>query len=272
MWDDFGDPTQAESWQYTFTYASPTELQVTAPSVDITTHAYLVPIYIQSLGSPNLADYSDPTSLPSNGVSVRYAGLPVVRSLSVSVGPSTGGTSLQINGPGMGGTQSVEFLDQQPSQYSYSLSTSFTVNAEGNQLSLPTPGANPGIDDVLVCTFTGCSAPRPKTDTFTYFPPGNPKVSAISPTSGPAAGGTTVIITGKNLGCATEVRFGTVMATNVKNVPALLDCGSFTQVTATAPPGMAGTKVKVQVMTVGSAATGYGWSPPTTAAVYRYTN
>ena len=43
-------------------------------------------------------------------------------------------------------------------------------------------------------------------DEYTYIPA--PTVSKVEPTSGPAAGGTTVTITGTNLTGASEVKFG----------------------------------------------------------------
>ena len=57
-----------------------------------------------------------------------------------------------------------------------------------------------------------------------------PAVTAISPTSGPLAGGTSVTITGTGFTGATAVDFGTVAATN-------LDVVSATSITATSPAG-----------------------------------
>jgi hypothetical protein len=68
-----------------------------------------------------------------------------------------------------------------------------------------------------------------------------PTVTAISPTSGPVAGGTSVTITGTNLTGATAVKFGTTSATITAN--------SATSITATSPIGT-GT-VDVTVITAG---------------------
>ena len=65
-------------------------------------------------------------------------------------------------------------------------------------------------------------------DEYTYIPA--PTVSKVEPTSGPAAGGTTVTITGTNLTGASEVKFGAEHATGVK-------AESPTKVTATSPAG-----------------------------------
>lgn len=74
-----------------------------------------------------------------------------------------------------------------------------------------------------------------------------PVVSNVSPTSGSVVGGTSVTITGTGLDNATGVTFGGTNAAIVSNTP--------TQITATSPPGSAGT-VDIQVSTAnGSSAT-----------------
>jgi hypothetical protein len=70
-----------------------------------------------------------------------------------------------------------------------------------------------------------------------------PEITAIAPNFGPITGNTAVTITGKNLGGATAVLFGTVPATNVT-------VGSDTEITATAPRGAAPGKVDVSVTTL----------------------
>ena len=56
-----------------------------------------------------------------------------------------------------------------------------------------------------------------------------PFISGLSPDHGPAAGGTTVVITGRNFTGASAVRFGTVNATS-------FTIDSDTQITAISPP------------------------------------
>src|SRR5205823_1545670 len=68
-------------------------------------------------------------------------------------------------------------------------------------------------------------------DQFTYISaPAGPKVSSISPASGPAAGSTSVTITGSGFTDATGVSFGGKAASSFK-------VDSDTQITATSPPG-----------------------------------
>ena len=110
---------------------------------------------------------------------------------------------------------------------------------------------------VTVSTPGGTSATS-AADEYTYIPA--PTVTKVEPTSGPAAGGTTVTITGTNLTCASEVKFGSSKATALK-------AESPTQVTATSPAG-SGT-VDVTVSTPGgqsatSAADEYTYIPAPT--------
>jgi hypothetical protein len=70
-----------------------------------------------------------------------------------------------------------------------------------------------------------------------------PVVAGVSPVSGPSAGGTSVVISGSNLGGATGVSFGSVAAKS-------FTVGSSTQITAVAPPGGTGVStVDVRVTT-----------------------
>ena len=71
--------------------------------------------------------------------------------------------------------------------------------------------AGTGTVDVTVTTPGGTSATSPA-DQFTYV--AAPTVTGLSPTSGPAAGGTLVTITGTGFTGATAVDFGTTPATS----------------------------------------------------------
>lgn len=73
-------------------------------------------------------------------------------------------------------------------------------------------------------------------------PPVAPTVTAVSPASGAAAGGTAVTVTGTALTGATAVLFGTETATNLVVV-------SDTEVTVDSPAGTDGTSVDVTVTT-----------------------
>ncbi|MGH3160121.1 MAG: IPT/TIG domain-containing protein, partial [Streptosporangiaceae bacterium] len=115
---------------------------------------------------------------------------------------------------------------------------------------------------------TACSH-NPPADYFYLYPPGNPVVTSVTPATGPAAGGTEVTIGGRNLGCVTGVSFGPVPATTFSNPKTLLYCGATGTVDAVAPPGKAGTKVKVTVTTIESKDTGSGPSRSTAYFTYK---
>lgn len=71
-----------------------------------------------------------------------------------------------------------------------------------------------------------------------------PVITKVNPASGPAAGGTTVTITGANLTGATAVKFGTVPARSFRVV-------STSTISAVAPSEPAGTTIGIRVTTPG---------------------
>jgi autotransporter passenger strand-loop-strand repeat protein len=85
----------------------------------------------------------------------------------------------------------------------------------------------------------------------------SPTVTAVSPASGPSAGGGVVTITGTNFTGATKVMFGTTPATSFHIV-------SPTRITATEPAGTAGQTVDITVTTPA------GTSAATTADRFKY--
>jgi hypothetical protein len=84
-----------------------------------------------------------------------------------------------------------------------------------------------------------------------------PTVTKVKPKSGPAAGGTTVTITGTGFTGATNVEFGTVAAKG-------FTVESATSITAESPPGTPDTTVDVTVTTAG------GTSPTGTTDHFKY--
>ena len=89
-------------------------------------------------------------------------------------------------------------------------------------------------------------------DRFSIPPPPLPTVSAITPTSGPAGGGTVVTITGTGFSTtagATTVRFGATAASGVS-------CASATSCSATSPAGSGAVDLTVTVGGLTSATSG----------------
>jgi len=175
------------------------------------------------------------------------------------LGRTRGGTPIKITGSGFANqSEYLYFYDILSPPASFGTQYNLTTNGD-TTITTTTVSQNPGVVDVQVCTATDCSFPtsldNDPSDFFFLYPPGDPKIDSITPSSGSALGGTEVTITGENLGCTDEVEFGGTAALDFSNVQALLDCGSTTSVTVTTPPGTVGT-VPIILSTVESDATG----------------
>jgi hypothetical protein len=174
----------------------------------------------------------------SNGVSYTYIPAPALTSVGPSSGPAAGGTTVTLTGTNLTGANAVTF--------GANAATSFTVNSSTQITAVAPAGA--GTVQVTATTPGGTS----NGVSYTYV--AVPALTSVSPSSGPAAGGTTVTLTGTGLSTATAVRFGTTAVS--------FTVVSATQITATAPPG-AGT-VQVTATTPGGTSNGV---PYTYAAV-----
>ena len=148
-----------------------------------------------------------------------YKYVPSVTSVSPTSGPTTGGTTVTINGTGFTGATGVSFGGT---------AATFLVKSS-SQISATAPAGAAGTVDITVTTPGGTSTTG-AADKYAYT--NGPSVAAISPTSGPTAGGTSVTITGANLANATTVKFG--------SNPATISSNTATQIVAIAPAGSAG--------------------------------
>ena len=184
----------------------------------------------------------------SNGESFTYTvAAPTLTAISPASGPAAGGTSVTLTGTNLTGATAVKFGS--------TAATSFTVNS-ATSITATSP-AGSGTVDVTVTTPGGTS----NGESFTYTVAA-PTLTAISPASGPAAGGTSVTLTGTNLTGATAVKFGSTAATS-------FTVNSATSITATSPAG-SGT-VDVTVTTPGGTSNGesftYTVAAPTLTAI-----
>src|SRR5450830_520423 len=170
------------------------------------------------------------TSATSAADQFTYVAAPTVSGISPATGLTAGGAIVTITGTNLTGAMAVRFGASNASSFTVSSATQITATAP----------AGSGTVDVRVTTAGGTSATS-GADQFTYV--AAPVVTSISPTSGPATGGTTVIITGTNFAGTTAVTFGATAATG-------FTVNSATQITATAPSGSAGT-VDIRVTTTG---------------------
>ncbi len=147
--------------------------------------------------------------------------MPTITSLSPTTGPTSGNNSVVITGSGFTGPTTVRFG---------TTATTFTMNSPSQITAIAPPGT--GTVQVTVSNAEGTSNGFP----YTYAQV--PSLTSLSPTGGPAAGGTSVTITGSGLSGATAVNFGATPATSFTVV-------SNTQITAVAPPGAGTAQVTV---------------------------
>ncbi|MBI0317507.1 IPT/TIG domain-containing protein [Streptomyces javensis] len=160
---------------------------------------------------------------------------PVISSVSPAVGSPGGGTPVTLTGSNFTQATAVRFGPN--------FALSYTVVSATQITAVAPPGS--GTVQITVTTPAGTS----NGVAFGYA--AAPTLTAISPATGPAAGGTTVTLTGTNLLGATAVRFGAVNATSFTVMSA-------TQITAVAPPG-SGT-VQVTVTTPGGTSNGVSYT------------
>jgi hypothetical protein len=153
-------------------------------------------------------------------------GAPVVTRVTPAAGAAGGNTTVTIMGSRMYGATAVTFGGIP--------AASFVANKAGTAITAVTPPeAGTGVTTVPV-TVTTAAGSGTRTAGFTYA---LPKVTLVSPLTGPAAGGTTVTITGAYLYGATSVTFGTAAAT-------ITDETAKT-VTVVSPPGIGTVPVRV---------------------------
>jgi cysteine-rich repeat protein len=173
-----------------------------------------------------------------------FAPQPRLTSISVTMGPATGGTSVTIAGTGFSGVTAVDF--------GTSSAASFTVNSD-TSITAVSPAASGGTVDVTVTSAGGTSATS-SADQFTFV--AAPVVSGISPNSGSVYGGTLVTITGAN--------FVDVMAVDFGESPSGFTLNSESSITAVAPGVEGPDTVRVTVVTIG------GTSATSAADVFTY--
>ncbi|ABE40229.1 Outer membrane autotransporter barrel [Rhodopseudomonas palustris BisB5] len=160
-----------------------------------------------------------------------YAGPPTIGTISPSSGPTGGGTSVTITGSNLANITNVT-IGGAAASLGANTSTSIVVT---------TPSGAVGARDVVVSTAGGSVT---STGGFTYV--AAPTISSISPSSGLAAGGTSVTITGTNLSGVTSVTVGGAAAT--------LGINTATSIVITTPAGTAGAR-DVVVTTAGGPVT-----------------
>ncbi len=152
-----------------------------------------------------------------------------VTRVSPASGPAAGGTTVAIAGTKLSGASTVRFGTTPASE--------FEVRSAGEIVAVSPPGS--GVVDVTVTTSEGTSQTT-SADQFSYE---TPHVTALSPAGGPAAGATTVTITGTRLTGASAVDFGATPAREYEvrsptEISTISPAGSgIVDVTVTTPEG-----------------------------------
>src|SRR5271166_2474538 len=111
-----------------------------------------------------------------------YVAVPTVSGVSPNTGSTAGGTSVTITGTG--------FISGATVAFGATAATGVTV-VSGTEITATSPAESAATVNVRVTTTGGTSATS-SADDFTYT--SVPTVSAVSPSSGPTAAGTSVTI------------------------------------------------------------------------------
>jgi formylglycine-generating enzyme required for sulfatase activity len=151
---------------------------------------------------------------------------PTVSSMSATAGPIAGETAVTITGANLLNPTSVTFGGT-PAAVALSSKDSLTVVA---------PSRSEGPATLIVITAGGSVS----AGVFTYY--GTPTVTAVTPNTGAAAGGSAVTITGAAF-------YGNPVVTFDRTAAAAVSVLSPTQIRAVAPPGVAGSTVAISVAT-----------------------
>ena len=161
-----------------------------------------------------------PTPPPPQG----QAAAPTVSAVSPALGATAGGLGITISGSGFTAGAGVTIGGVAASGVAVASATSITAT---------TPAHGAGSADIVVTNPDGQAGRL--TAGFNYQVPASPPpaVTAVGPSSGPVAGGTSVTISGSGFTAGATVSFGSAAASAVS-------VASGTSITAMAPAGSAG--------------------------------
>ncbi|MCA9826546.1 MAG: IPT/TIG domain-containing protein, partial [Dehalococcoidia bacterium] len=212
-----------------FTFVSDTSITATSPA--------------QALGTVHIRVSAPGGTSPEVNADRFTYGVPSVSALTPNSGPKTGGGFITITGSNFLGATIVLFGTNESPAIQVSSGTSIVAQVP----------AGTGVVHVRVQSPAGLSTTTENNE-YTYN--ALPTISSLSPSQGPVAGGTQVVITGTDLTGATSVAFGGNAATSFQ-------VDSSTKITAVAPAGVPGA-VTVRVVTP------QGTSPTGSGTTYTY--
>ncbi len=206
------------------TYISETEIEATAPPIGFPA---AVPVIVSTVGgtAQSTADFS-------------YRGAPGISAITPAEGPATGGTKVLITGANLGGetgtAPKVEFGAGHPA-------SGVTLKSE-TELEATTAAAAGAEKVHVIVTTVGGKAESGEEFSFRAAP----TITEISPTEGPAKGGTTVIIKGSDLGG--EIAVKPIVEFGAGSVAASVTYKSETEIEATTAPTLGGRAESVHVV------------------------
>ena len=177
------------------------------------------------------------TSATSSADHFTYETTPTVTAISPAAGPTAGSTVVTVTGTG--------FLSATGAKFGSNSGTSLSISSD-TSLTITSPSGSAGTAHITVTSPSGTSTTS-AADLFTYD--ATPTVTAVSPSTGPTAGGTSVTVTGTGFLTATAVKFGSTSGTS-------LSITSDTSLTITSPAGSAGTVDVTVVNPTGTSSTG----------------
>ncbi len=194
-----------------FTAASNTTITVTVPAqaagpVDVTV---VTPYGVSTTSSADQFTFVAP--------------VPAVTGVGPSSGTTTGGTAVTLWGSG--------FRDATQVWFGGVAASAFTVISDTESSATSPESALVGVVDVQVSTQYGGTSPVVPADQYTCTLPPAPEVSGVNPSSGKAAGGTSVTLSGSALtGGTAEVWTGGPVNGYVlmeSAAPRALDCCTY---------------------------------------------
>ena len=165
-----------------------------ASTVEVVSETEITAKTAAGVGTPEVV-VSDEGGTSSAGPKYTYIAAPTVTKVEPSSGPAAGGTQVTVTGTNLTGARAVKFAG----------AAATAVKVEAPSEIIATSPAGSGTVKVTVTTTGGTSAESPA-DHYTYIPA--PTVTKVEPSSGPAAGGTVVTITGSGFLTGATVTIG----------------------------------------------------------------
>lgn len=224
----------ASGMTVTFTGTAGGSTTAAITEIDTTAYAYIKVTAPAQGAMTNPVTITVATAAGSDTAAFNY-GIPSITSITPAAGPSNGGNNVIITGTNLAGVDVVTFGGMNGTIVGTPTSTQITVR---------TPNLSPAETQTVAVVVKDGSleSSNAEDDLRNKYTFGEPTITSINPTSGPAGGGTTVTITGTGFTGVTGVSFGGSPATII---------GSYktTEIKVTAP-----SKTGVQDVTVSTPA------------------